>query len=350
MAGVRKVIPDYSVKGQSITWHLDRIDQRCRPRDRHNYLPDKNGTAVDIYVLDSGANFNYSDVKDRLIYPGIDFIDELNIKGHDAQRGSDCHGHGSHIISLAAGRKYGVAPGANVIVVRVLDCYNSGPFSAVLGGIELVLRMYRQRGNPAVASMSFLAIPSYDLDRAAYSLIREGISVVVAAGNYRKSACEFSPSRLSQSITVGATRELGDEVYWFDIWENSPGSNYGPCVDIFAPGQWIHSAGVNCNDCEVTRSGTSMSTPLVSGAVALLLQENPSFTPQQVKDKLLEMSTKSVINFTQLADRALAQNTPNRLLYVASECMAVYVHTVCNCCVLYYGMCACVYIHVSVHV
>ena len=317
MRGVSKVIPDYSVQGQSIEWHLDRIDQRCSPLDNHNYLPNKNGTAVDIYVLDSGANFNYSDIKDRLIYPGVDLIDED--QGVDEQRGSDCNGHGSHINSLAAGSKYGVAPGANVIVVRVLDCSNIGPFSAVFKGIELVLKMYRQRGNPAVASMSFLAEAATEMDTAVQSLITAGVVVVVAAGNYRKSACVYSPARMSQVISVGATREERDEVYWFDDLSNSPGSNYGRCVDIFAPGQWIYSAGLNCRDCATIKSGTSMATPLVSGAAALLLQEHPSFTPAEVKAKLLEMSTKLVIDFTQLADRKLALETPNRLLYVVSK-------------------------------
>ena len=316
MPGVRKVIPDYSVIGQSVEWHLDRIDQRCGPRDRHDYLPDKNGTAVDIYVMDSGANFNYSDVKDRLIYPGVDFIDEVH--GH-TQRGVDCNGHGTHINSLAAGTKYGVAPGANVIVIRVLDCDNTGPFSSVFMAIEVVLKMYRERRNPAVASMSFLALAAEEMDTAVQRLIDAGVVVVVAAGNWRKSSCEFSPSRLPQSITVGATREDGDGVYWFEEVATSPGSNYGPCVDIFAPGQWIYSAGLNCTHCVVTKSGTSMATPIVSGAVALLLQENPNFTPAEVKAKLLLISTKQVIDFSQLSNKTLASETPNLLVYVPSE-------------------------------
>jgi hypothetical protein len=317
MRGVKSVIPDYVVVGQearSVQWHLDRTDQRYLPLD-NSYNPFGNGSGVDIYVLDSGANFNHTDIKDRLIYPGRDMIDEAT---GSTRNGSDCYGHGTHVAGLAAGKKYGIAPGATIISIRVLDCNNFGPYVAVLSGIDYALDIIKIRKRKSVVSMSLLSVADESFDSSVKKLIEMGIPVVVAAGNYKMSACKFSPSRLSDVITVGATKQELDALYWFTSRPNSPGTNYGSCVDIFAPGQWIRSAGWKCDECESSRSGTSMATPLVSGMVALLLQKYPSYTPVQIKAKLLELSTKNMLNFSALpmdTDEE-AKKTPNRLLYV----------------------------------
>ena len=324
MRGVKRVIPDYVVVGQQadkIQWHLDRVDQHCLPLN-NSYYPFTNGSGVDIYILDSGANFNHSDIKDKLVYPGRDMIDEVTGSN---KHGSDCQGHGTHVAGLAAGDKYGIAPGAKIIVIRVLDCYNYGPYSAVMKGIDYALELIKKRQRKAVVSMSLLGIADNSFDNSVRKLVRQGIPVVVAAGNYKSSSCDYSPSRLTEVITVAATQQENDLLYWFTSQPNSPGTNYGSCVDIFAPGQWVRSAGHDCTDCRSSRSGTSMSTPLVSGAVALLLQKYPHHSAQQIKELLISMSTKNVMNFSALPDNDESRNTPNRLLFVPSELNA-YLH------------------------
>jgi subtilisin family serine protease len=332
MSGVKSVIPDYVVIGQqsrSVQWHLDRIDQRCLPLD-NSYNPFGNGSGVDIYVLDSGANFNHTDIKDSLVYPGRDIIDEVT---GSSRKGSDCYGHGTHVAGLAAGKTYGIAPGATIIVIRVLDCRNYGPYTAVMLGIDYVLELIKERKRKAVVSMSLVGFGDIHFDHSVEKLLKTGVPVVAAAGNYKMSACYYSPSRISNVITVGATRQESDGMFWFSN-QSSSGTNYGPCVDIFAPGQFVTSAGVECSDCESSRSGTSMATPLVSGMVALLLQKYPNYTAETIKEKLLQLSTKNVLDFSSLPmdkDKE-ASKTPNRLLYVPSKLLDILT----NCALLVY--------------
>ena len=250
-----------------------------------------------------GINFDHVEFQNRAMYPGYDPYDAYD---NQTQRGRDCHGHGTHVASLAAGEKYGTANKANLYSVRVLGCYGYAPWSVVIDGINYAVRQIKTRRRPAIISMSLGGLATDSVDDAVRNAHSMGVIVVVSAGNNQYNACLRSPARSSHAITVGGTAR-GDGLY--------TSSNGGNCVDIFAPGQDINGADYLCNTCNKSLSGTSMATPFVSGVAAILLQRQPNLTPNQVKDKLIRDSLKDVINFT-LFSRSLQRSSPNRLLHI----------------------------------
>lgn len=284
-------------------WYLDRIDQRSARLD-NSYYPKYTGEGSDIYILDSGIHYTHSEFGGRAFYGGYDAIDQVY---NTNRRGWDCHGHGTHVAALAGGKTYGVAKKANLYSIRVLDCRIFGPFSAIISAIDYVIVKVRNQRRKAVVSMSLAGARSPALNAQVVKMINNGIPVVVAAGNAKSSACNYSPASSSTSgvITVGGTREYRDNIYF--------ASNYGPCVTIMAPGQTIVSAVHTCKDCTATKSGTSMSTPLVSGAIALLQQQFPTYTVAQLKARLILDSTKNAVDMSEFPSN---HNTFNRLLYV----------------------------------
>ena len=304
---------DTDIMGQVTTyavqqeWHTDRIDQRSRPLNGE-YSSKYTGIGTDVYIFDSGIRYSHQVFNGRARFGGYDYYNG---------RGEDCHGHGTHCAGLAAGRITGVAWDANVYSIKVLNCNLGGSFAAVIEGINYVVQRKRSTGRPTIISMSLIG-PKSDAVNAALKTAKDaGIVVLAAAGNFRRDSCEYHPAASPHVITVGGTQEEGDQLYWFSRTSNSPGTNFGPCVDIFAPGQWIRSAGHNCDDCTVSMSGTSMATPITAGVVALLMQENPSMSPDEIKQLLISRSTKDVLDFSVIR----GTNTPNRLVYVqpASE-------------------------------
>ena len=288
-------------------WHLDRIDQRSVRLD-NSYYPKYTGEGSDIYILDSGIHYSHNEVRGRSSYVGYDAIDQAY--GGTRWNGWDCHGHGTHVAALAGGKNYGVAKKANLYSVRVLDCQNFGPYSAIISAIDYVIIKIRNQRRKAVVSMSLSGAASPAFDAQVLKMISNGIPVVVAAGNSGSNACNFSPAATSKSgvITVGGTREYRDYTYF--------ATNYGPCVTIMAPGQDIISAGHRCTSCTSKKSGTSMSTPLVSGAIALLQQQFPTYTVSQLKARLILDSTKDAVDMSYLPSN---HNSFNRLLYVQSK-------------------------------
>ena len=238
-----------------------------------------------------GINYDHSEFDGkRALYTGYDPVD--NRYGSD-QSGRDCHGHGTHVASLACGKLYGVAKKANCYSVRVLNCFGIGLWSVVIEGLISAAKIITCKNprRPAIISMSLRGPNADSVNNVSSNIVSMGIPIVAAAGNDQNDACNYSPASAPGVITVAGSA-LGDDVYYY--------TNCGPCVDIFAPGHNVTGAYYICNDCTIPFSGTSMATPLVSGVIALYLQEQPLLCPSQIKQKLKEDCLKNVLNFNDL--------------------------------------------------
>lgn len=278
-----------AVQNSNVPWGLDRIDQVSLPLNQI-YTYANLGVQVNAYVIDTGIKTTHENFQGRAV-SGYDFVD----KDVDA---TDCNGHGTHVAGTIGGASYGVAKTVRLVGVRVLDCEGSGTYSNVIAGVEWVTANHIK---PAVVNMSLGGPTSQALDDAVKASIQAGVTYVVAAGNENESACESSPSRLPEAISVGSTTNT-------DV--RSSFSNYGSCVDIFAPGSDIKSAWYTSNTETKIISGTSMASPHVAGTVALYLMKNPAATPSEVSAAVVGGSVAGKIS-------SVGAGSPNRLLNIA---------------------------------
>ncbi|MDJ0385322.1 S8 family peptidase [Streptomyces sp. G-G2] len=272
------------------SWGLSRFDQRRLPLDTSYTYPDSSGQGVTAYIIDTGVRITHEDFGGRASY-GYDAIDNDNDMIAD-----DDHGHGTHVAGTVAGSTHGVAKQAKIVAVRVLDYTGQGTTEQVVAGIDWVTR---NAVKPAVVNMSLGGDPDDVLDVAVRNSIATGLTYAVAAGNQGIDASGHSPARVQTALTVGAVGDYDHRASY---------SNYGPLVDLFAPGDSISSAAYFSDDRYMDMSGTSMATPHVTGAAALYLATHRTATPAQVGAALTSYaSTGSVID--------PGTGSPNRLVY-----------------------------------
>jgi aqualysin 1 len=272
-----------------VTWGIDRIDQRSLPLST-TYTYNQDGSGVDAYIIDTGIRLTHVDFGGRAvsgynsINPGTDAIDD--------------HGHGTHVSGTVGGATYGVAKNVHLIAVKVLNSNGSGTTSTVVAGIDWAIKNHLA-GIPAVANMSLGGGGDVTIDTSVKNAVADGIVMCVAAGNSAADASNYSPARVAEAITVGASTSADGFASY---------SNYGSIVDILAPGSSVTSDYYLSNTSTATMSGTSMATPHVAGVAALYLQANPTATPAEVSNGLKAIATSATIS-------SLPAGTTNLLLY-----------------------------------
>jgi subtilisin family serine protease len=268
------------------TWGLDRSDQRALPLNgAYTYTP--TGQGVRAYIVDTGIRLDHAQFGGRAV-SGTDVI--------DGGAADDCNGHGTHVAGTVGGATYGVAKAVRLVAIRVLDCNGSGTTSGVIAGIDWITANHVK---PAVANMSLGGGASTALDDAVRRSIAKGVTYAVAAGNDAADACYYSPARVAEAVTVGATTASDGRASY---------SNSGSCLDLFAPGTSITSAWHTGSNATATISGTSMATPHVTGVAALYLEQDPAASPSTVAKAIVNTATANVVT-------AAGSGSPNKLLY-----------------------------------
>lgn len=272
-------------------WGIDRIDQANLPLN-NMFIREGDGTGVHVFIIDTGINTSHYDFLDANGVSRIDIGNSVNY----AQDGSgieDCNGHGTAVASIAAGRIYGVAKNATIHVVRVGSCSGFGSRNWKVAGLDYVASRTDLR--PAVANYSWNndANDSFyaPIAVSAANLVASGVTLVNSAGNANAPASNYTPTFLSQVIAVGATDDTDARAFW----GTSNASNYGPALDLFAPGKDIMAAGIGSPKASLPRTGTSFAAPHVTGAAAIYLEVNSMATPAMVQQHIVNKATPNKV-------------------------------------------------------
>lgn len=292
--GIRRVELDGLASADATTitsrsWGQDRIDQRALPLNQSYTFPNS-GSGVRVYILDTGILPTHQEFAGRLL-PGFSaFGDNSTV---------DCHGHGTHVAGTAAGATVGVAPGAQVVPVRVLDCTSWGSWSGIIAGIDWVTaQKNNNKSIPMIANMSIGGSFSSSVNSAVARSIQAGVVYTISAGNSNIDACTQTPASTPDALTIGATDAWDSRASW---------SNWGTCLDLFAPGANIYSAYHTGSAAYAAMNGTSMAAPHVAGVAALVLSSYAAYTPAQVRNVLVSGATAEIV-------KSQGTGSPNLLL------------------------------------
>jgi subtilisin family serine protease len=293
----------------TISFALDRIDQRAMPLD-HTYRHPATGKGVTVYVFDGGVSTTHPELAGRVRAGFTGFPDDPKI----------CNAHGTAVAGAIAGSSLGVAPDAQIVDVKMVQCEKlRGTIRAIVDGARWAIEDHKQHPGPAIANWSFIAdtasrIPA--LDSAVSELRAAGIPVIVSAGNLDIDACKVSPGNAQGTIVVGASavtsQTLAGGVTQM-VDRRSPGTAYGNCVDVYAPGDSVLLPSLDRELAPITQlwNGTSMSAGYVSGAAALYLETHPTATPDDVAEELKSNATVNVMHDTR--------SSVSRMLYVGTR-------------------------------
>ncbi|XTZ14010.1 S8 family peptidase [Micromonospora echinospora] len=267
-------------------WNLDRLDATTGLDFTYSYQ--SQGSGIPVYVIDSGIHINHQE-----------FGGQAQL-GYNVGGAPVCGFHGTHLAGTIGGTTYGVAKDATLISVKVIDCGTSSTWAGVISGVNYVTSQH-QAGTPAVANIGVTGSLHTAFNTALANMIADGVTAVVAAGNSNANACNYSPSSVPTAITVGAVQSNNARASF---------SNYGTCMDMFAPGVSITSASNTSDTAITTVSGTSQASAHVAGLAARVLSNNPSWTPAQVHSHLLSVATPGVVTNP-------GTGSPNRIAYLS---------------------------------
>ncbi|XP_063154076.1 proprotein convertase subtilisin/kexin type 9 [Candoia aspera] len=305
---------DSYVFAQSIPWNLGRI---VPEQDNLNeYNPPNTGELVEVYLLDTGVQSTHREIEGRI------FVTEFeNVPEEDGTRfhrqASKCDSHGTHMAGVVSGRDAGVAKGTNVRSLRVLNCQGKGTVSGTLIGLEFIKRTLAvQPYSPLVVLLPLAGSYSRILNAACRLMVQMGVVMIAAAGNYKDDACLYSPAAEPEVITVGATNAQDQPASMGAL-----GTNFGRCVDVFAPGDDIIGASSDCSTCFMSQSGTSQAAAHVAGIAAMILNASPALSISELRQRLIHFSVKNLMNEAWFPeDQRLL--TPNRVAGLPSKLVA----------------------------
>ncbi|KAM9384271.1 proprotein convertase subtilisin/kexin type 9 [Pholidichthys leucotaenia] len=288
---------DSSIFAQSAPWNLQRLLQPHGGfSENGTYKPPNDGGKAVVYLMDGSVQTSHREVEGRVLITDFNNIpDEDGVRVH--RQANQCHGHGTHMAGVVSGSDSGVARGAGVNLVRVLNCQGKGTVSGALAGLEYIRATLQAHPVDAVVVLlPFTGGFSRSLNTACRDMVAHGAVLIAAAGNYRDDACLYSPASEPEVITVGAVNSA-DQL----MSQGAGGTNFGRCVDLFAPGDDIVSASSDCSTCFMSRSGTSQAAAHAAGIAAVILSSSQIMSPVQVLQAMLRYSISNAINFLSLS-------------------------------------------------
>ncbi|XP_029474204.1 proprotein convertase subtilisin/kexin type 9 isoform X2 [Rhinatrema bivittatum] len=296
---------DSFVFAQSVPWNLDRIVPSQQAASQ--YTPPNKGDLVEVYLLDTSIQSSHREIEGKVYVADFESVpEEDGVRFH--RQASKCDSHGTHMAGVVSGRDAGVAKGANVRSLRVLNCQGKGTVSGTLSGLEFIRKtLLVQPYSPLLVLLPFAGGYSHSLNAACRFLVGTGVVMIAAAGNYKDDACLYSPASEPEVITVGATNYEDQPVTMGVL-----GTNFGRCVDVFAPGDDIIGASSDCSTCFTSKSGTSQAAAHVAGLAAMILNTNADLTVTELRQRLIHFSTKNVINEAWFPEEQRLI-TPNRV-------------------------------------